>query len=356
ELLRKLLEDLQFVNEELAEYINSPSWNRHAFYNDDDDEYSIQISEKSPIAIAPVLPTEEPKNSLSMGDEHLNTIPETESNEVIKSSIEDHLPILSEFEGILDNICDVPFSDKNHFDAESDLIESLRTRDTSIFILLRLNLFSRSSPVNSFISIQFHQKLMKPILILKMTFTSLSNYYMMILRSPSSSFLSYSDNSLPEFKTFIAHTEETSSGSTTTHADNSLSEYDSFLLEIEPYQDSNFSSSDDSLGSGLEISFPSRTRNKIFDPVIFIEVKSERLLSREEFSISFIRDLLYPVFDTLLSFSFENEDKVFKPGILSYLLVSHRDKTTSDFSENSMMIYGGNIPNLDVSFLHFYPP
>nr|GEW42572.1 hypothetical protein [Tanacetum cinerariifolium] len=42
-------------------------------------------------------------------------------------------------------------------------------------------------------------------------------------------------------------------------------------------------------------------------------------------------DHLYPVFDTLLPFSFENEDKVFKPGILSYLLVSHQDKITFDF-------------------------
>nr|GEX10389.1 hypothetical protein [Tanacetum cinerariifolium] len=47
--------------------------------------------------------------------------------------------------------------------------------------------------------------------------------------------LSYSDNSLPEFKTF-SDTEETSSGSTTTHADNSLPKYDSFLFKIEPDQ------------------------------------------------------------------------------------------------------------------------
>nr|GEV41853.1 hypothetical protein [Tanacetum cinerariifolium] len=32
-------------------------------------------------------------------------------------------------------------------------------------------------------------------------------------------------------------------------------------------------------------------------------------------------DLLYPMYDTLLPFSSENKDKVFKPGILSYLLV-----------------------------------
>nr|GFD57216.1 hypothetical protein [Tanacetum cinerariifolium] len=48
---------------------------------------------------------------LSMGDEHLDTIPEMESDKVIKSSVEDLIPIPSEYEGILDNTCDVPFRD-----------------------------------------------------------------------------------------------------------------------------------------------------------------------------------------------------------------------------------------------------
>ncbi|GKF77358.1 hypothetical protein Tco_0229828, partial [Tanacetum coccineum] len=69
------------------------------------------------VAITPVLSTEEPDNSLSMGDEHLDTILKTESDEVIKSSVEDLVPIPSESEGIFDNMCDVPFCDKNHFDA-----------------------------------------------------------------------------------------------------------------------------------------------------------------------------------------------------------------------------------------------
>nr|GFC16073.1 hypothetical protein [Tanacetum cinerariifolium] len=58
-----------------------------------------------------------------MGDEHLNTIPETESDEVIKSSVEDLIPILSESEGIPDTMCDVhlvnnptPLEAKDHFE------------------------------------------------------------------------------------------------------------------------------------------------------------------------------------------------------------------------------------------------
>ncbi|GJT36337.1 hypothetical protein Tco_0926756, partial [Tanacetum coccineum] len=66
---------------------------------DDDEDYTI--------AITPILSTEEPANSLSMGDEHLDTIPATESDEVIKSSVENLVPIPSESEGILDSVYDV---------------------------------------------------------------------------------------------------------------------------------------------------------------------------------------------------------------------------------------------------------
>ncbi|GJW89467.1 hypothetical protein Tco_0164807 [Tanacetum coccineum] len=122
----------------------------------------------------------------------------------------------------------------------------------------------------------------------------------------------------------------------------------------------------DSLGSDLAVSFPSGTRNKIFDPGIFIGVQSMRFLSLDEFSISFISDLPFPMIDTFLPFSPQNEDKVVNPVILasneetSPNLLSHRgfnpSKIISDFSESPMMIYGGDIPILDVPFLHFYPP
>ncbi|GKC52980.1 hypothetical protein Tco_1075725, partial [Tanacetum coccineum] len=110
--------------------------------------------------------------------------------------------------------------------------------------------------------------------------------------------------------------------------------------------DLDFTPSHDSLGS----------ENKIFNPGIFIKIQSERLLSREEFSISFVRDPLSPVFDTMLPFSSENEDKVFNPGIFISPLLSHRGEIISNFSKNPMMISGGDIPYLDVSYLHFYPP
>ncbi|GJT07566.1 hypothetical protein Tco_0842028 [Tanacetum coccineum] len=70
---------------------------------DDDEDYTI--------AITPILSTEEPVNSLIMKDEHLDTIPATESDEVIKSSVEELVPIPSESEGISDGVCDVPLCD-----------------------------------------------------------------------------------------------------------------------------------------------------------------------------------------------------------------------------------------------------
>nr|GFC87175.1 hypothetical protein [Tanacetum cinerariifolium] len=77
----------------------------------------------------PVLSTEESDNSLSLGDEHLDTIPATESNEFIKSSVEDLIPIPSVSEGIPDHRCDVPSHDnsppldisKDQFEDFSDL-------------------------------------------------------------------------------------------------------------------------------------------------------------------------------------------------------------------------------------------
>ncbi|GJW10400.1 hypothetical protein Tco_1576227 [Tanacetum coccineum] len=68
---------------------------------DDDEDDSIPmrdiIARYSPsVAITsspPVLPTREPEDSLIMGDEHLDTIPEKESDELIKSSVENLVPI-----------------------------------------------------------------------------------------------------------------------------------------------------------------------------------------------------------------------------------------------------------------------
>nr|GEY75343.1 hypothetical protein [Tanacetum cinerariifolium] len=347
--------------------------------------YSRENLENSSNAITPDLPTEEPDNSLSMGDEHLSTISETESDEVIKSSVEDLVLILN----FLDFNDDCTLSDDDSFEdidyveaspPNSELVGLEEVKDDILREkLLNINLLiSKIESLNDNPTFDFVFKSPSPFPI---PVKDSDSFF-----EKSDTSRSYSDNSLPEIETFSDHTKETSSGSTTTHANNSLPEYDSFLFMIEPDQDeltsvvmedilgephvhvpnvlpthptlmlySDFISFDDSLGSNLKVSFPSRTRNKIFDPRIFFEVQSKRFLSRDTFYISFIRNLLCPVIETLLPFSFENEDKVFNHGILSSNLLSHKGKITFDLSESPMMISGGDIPFLDDLFLHFYP-
>ncbi|GKD77110.1 hypothetical protein Tco_1339731 [Tanacetum coccineum] len=63
------------------------------------------------IAIIPVLLTMEPEDSLIIGNEHLSTIPENESDEFIKSSVEVLVPIPSESEDTLGSDSDLPSCD-----------------------------------------------------------------------------------------------------------------------------------------------------------------------------------------------------------------------------------------------------
>ncbi|GKC92925.1 hypothetical protein Tco_1158367 [Tanacetum coccineum] len=69
-----------------------------------------------------------------MGDKHLNT------------SVENLVPIPSEFKGISDDICDVPSCDNDHFDAECGLINSLLSRREFNHISYRLIFLPRSLP------------------------------------------------------------------------------------------------------------------------------------------------------------------------------------------------------------------
>nr|GEV82656.1 hypothetical protein [Tanacetum cinerariifolium] len=239
---------------------------------------SSQIS--SVIVIAPVLPTEEPEYSLSMRDEHLSTTSEMESDEIIKSSVENLVPIPSEYEGILDDTCDVlVFKDYSTLKDHCEILSNSSDDDTSsddnsfedinfieaslpdseLVILKKVNdvdqkekeidledilqiqdviLREKLLSINRLIAnIEFLNYNLTPDHVLK----SSSSFPIPVMDSDSffeksSTPLSYSDSSLPEFETFSDHTVETRNGSTTTHANNSLPEYDLFYFEIEPDQ------------------------------------------------------------------------------------------------------------------------
>nr|GEV79751.1 hypothetical protein [Tanacetum cinerariifolium] len=120
--------------------------NNRIFLNNND--FPHEETKKFPDAVTTVLPTEEPEYSLSMGYEHLNTTPKTESDEIKKSGVKNLLPILSEYEVTSDDEseCDVPdkdesssvfttfsnplFNDNDDFTSNDD--ESLSNEDVSI--------------------------------------------------------------------------------------------------------------------------------------------------------------------------------------------------------------------------------
>nr|GFC97876.1 hypothetical protein [Tanacetum cinerariifolium] len=96
----------------------------------------------------PVLSTEEPDNSLSMGDEHLDTIPATESDEVIKSSVKDLIPILSESEGIPEHRCDVP----SHDNSSPLDVEEFSSTDDDSFSFEKIDYVEASPPDSELVS------------------------------------------------------------------------------------------------------------------------------------------------------------------------------------------------------------
>nr|GEZ85352.1 hypothetical protein [Tanacetum cinerariifolium] len=123
ELFRRLHNDVQNIHEELEVYINTLSWDRPTvfYYDDDDEDYAI--------AVTPILSIEEPDKSLNMGDEHLDTILATESDEFIKSSVENLVPIPT----LKDNPTpSFDFMTKSSSTSLKSLLEETNTFDNSL--------------------------------------------------------------------------------------------------------------------------------------------------------------------------------------------------------------------------------
>nr|GFA72209.1 hypothetical protein [Tanacetum cinerariifolium] len=254
QVAQKKLEEKQIEEERAAK---AKYWKLPICYDDDDDEERSDslddniISGLPPFSAItpdePVLSTEDPDNSLSMGDEHLDTIPTTESDQFIKSSVETLIPIPSESEGIPEHVCDVPshdnsppldvstyqikdFSESNkEFSSNDDDsfsiddIDYVGGIDDDILLtikddvlrekLLNVNLLiSKIEALNANPTPSFDCKT-------KSFSTSLNS-----LLEETNTF----DNYLSEFETFCFDVEEISSGSTTTPLDISLLKYEVF--------------------------------------------------------------------------------------------------------------------------------
>nr|GEU75350.1 hypothetical protein [Tanacetum cinerariifolium] len=276
QIIQKKQEEKQLEEEQAAKAQN---WKLLVCYDDDNDEERSNSLEDNIIfglppcsAITPnepVLSIEEPDNSLSMGDEHLDTILETELEEVIKSSVKNLIPILSESEGIPEHMCDVPFNDnslplevsKDQIEDFSESNDEFSSSHDDLFSINKINYVEASPPDSEFVSSEvvdiviskvggidddilltikddiLHEKLLNVDLLItkiealnhnptptsdcktKSSSTSLNS-----LLEENNTF----DNSLPKFETFCFDVKEISSGSTTTHSDISLPEYEVF--------------------------------------------------------------------------------------------------------------------------------
>ncbi|GJS04886.1 hypothetical protein Tco_0321394 [Tanacetum coccineum] len=150
-----------------------------------------------------------------MGDEHLDTIPATESDEVIKSSVENLIPIPSEPEGIPDSVCDVPLCNNptplNALNEHYEIVVNSDDDNSSS---------DDDSPYGEDID---YVDASHPMLSSLLRGEEIS----------SGSPITRSDLSLPDYKAFYVdndHFKEKSSGNTTTHVD--FSQYDSFIFDL----------------------------------------------------------------------------------------------------------------------------
>nr|GEZ46851.1 hypothetical protein [Tanacetum cinerariifolium] len=239
---------------EEAQAANTRYWKIPSCY-DDDDDYNFAITPKKPV------------NSLSMEDKHLDTVSATKSDEFIKSSVENLIPIPSESEGILDNMCDVPCHDnsppldvsKDEFEDFFDSNDEFSSTNDDSFSIDNIDYVEASPPDSELVSSEVMEIVIPKVggidndipLTIKddILHENLLNVNLLIAKiealndnpTPSSDFKTKSsftslnfllketntfENSLPEFETFCFDVEEISSCSTTTHSDISLPEYE----------------------------------------------------------------------------------------------------------------------------------
>ncbi|GJW08848.1 hypothetical protein Tco_1571271 [Tanacetum coccineum] len=205
-----------------------------------------------------------------MGDEHLDTISATESDEVIKSSVENLVPILSESEGIPDNVCDVPLCNnptpletfKEHFETIVDFNDDSTSSEDNSYE--NIDYVDASPPDAEIVSLEVVEIVILEVggidtnilLTIKddILREKLLNVNLLIANiealkdNPPSSdvmtnvlpplslnlFLEETntfDNSLPKSETFCFDLEENSSGNTTTCFDYSLPDYEAFYSD-----------------------------------------------------------------------------------------------------------------------------
>ncbi|GKD96359.1 hypothetical protein Tco_1380256 [Tanacetum coccineum] len=355
------------IAEEQAAKVSSQYWKPLIYYDDDDDEeYSIQVSEfykNYPIAITPVLPTVEPEDSLSMGDEHLSTIPEKESDKVIKSSVENLVPIPSESkdltnykskydmlvcddsssrnEGLDDIVSIPPGKEIDHLDVIPDSVQSLLNRANSIIFLIE-EFAGELAPIDlippGIVEADFDPE--EDIRLIEKLLNDDSSPHspkelnseipdaIIESFSPSPIPVEDSDSLMEEIDILLGPDDSIPPGIENDDYDSegdvlfleelinndsiSLPEYESFHVDF------------------YNVPSSPRPPEKPLDDDVYFDIEPDTGVlttkvvddifdnSTRELYVHMpnVLPTLYPVFDTLLLFSSKNEDKVFNPGIL----------------------------------------
>nr|GEV73889.1 hypothetical protein [Tanacetum cinerariifolium] len=347
-------------------------YNHPAFYNndeDDDEEFSIPMSEIYKSSLTTITPDLPITDSLIMEDVHLDTILETESDKLIKSSVENLVPNLRHFlifffdaddnfsssddksffdEDASKEIYSNPLFDDeiisikidlHHFNAESDLIESLLNQDSLIIsspkIDSLLEEFSSELVHIDLIPSRINEADFDPEEEIRLVekllydnsfprppeeFNSKNSDAIIESFSPSPILVEGSDSLMEEIDLFL-----TSDDSMPLGIENDDCDSEGDILFLEEFISNDSPSLPKNESFHFDVPSSPRPPSKPPDVRIYFEPNT-RLLTTKVVDISkryvhvpnFLptQPTLCPVIDTLLPFLFENEDKVH--------LLSHR--------------------------------
>nr|GEW03714.1 hypothetical protein [Tanacetum cinerariifolium] len=367
QIVQKKQEEKRIEKEQAAKAQN---WKLPICYDDDDDEERSNSLKDNIISGLPpcsAITPNEPVDSLSMGDEYLNTIPATKSNKFIKSGVENLVPNPSESEGEYE--CDVaagfttfsnvlfnvdydfdsgddqlifdedflkkiylnplfdeeiiPIKKDHHpFNAESDIIESMPNHDSSIII---------SSKIDS-----LFDEFAGELTLLKSIPPGIDETNCHPEKETHFTKRLLYDNSSPRPPEEFVY-------------DNSDAEIKSFFPSPIPNEDSDSHmeetdlpfTPDDPMSLGIEDDDYDSER----DIPILEELLDNYSLSPLTMSHT-ILIFLHPI--VLL----QNHQMEKSPDLLSHQGLENFQPS----AECPMMIHGKNIPILDVPLFHFYPP
>nr|GEY41614.1 hypothetical protein [Tanacetum cinerariifolium] len=214
-------------------------------YDDDDDEdYTSAIT---PDQL-------EPDNSLSMGDEHLDTIPATKSDEFKKPSVENLIPIPNQTEDFCESNNEVSSIDDDSFSI--DIIDYVEASppdselvSSEVMEIVILEVGGIDDDILLTIKDDILRKKLLNVNLLIATIEALTDNPTPSsdwkTKSSSTSLNSLleetntSDNSLLEFENLYFDLGEISSGSTTTHSDISLPDYEAFSFNDDHIKETN---------------------------------------------------------------------------------------------------------------------